>query len=72
MGNGIMFDRKEVWIIAFTFLGIGIAVVLGLLVILFSDAATVKTQVINPKPGIECVVASTTDSIAVDCWEISD
>jgi hypothetical protein len=33
------------------------------------NAATLHTQVINPKPGIECVAVSASDSISVDCWE---
>lgn len=35
----------------------------------FFNAATLHTQVIKPKPGIECVVVSATDSTSVDCWE---
>lgn len=34
------------------------------------NAATLKTQIINPKPGIECVVVSATDSTSVDCWKL--
>jgi hypothetical protein len=34
----------------------------------FLNAATLQTKVINPKPGVECVVVSATDSTSVDCW----
>lgn len=33
------------------------------------NAATLQTQVINPKNGIECVVISASDSTSVDCWK---
>lgn len=35
----------------------------------FFNAATLHTQVINPKPNVECVVVSATDSTSVDCWK---
>ena len=33
------------------------------------NAATLHTQLINPKNGIECVVVSAADSTSVDCWK---
>jgi flagellar basal body-associated protein FliL len=52
---------------------IGVVVVIGLIlggmyVMRFFNAATLHTQVIKPKPGIECVVVSAADSTSVDCW----
>lgn len=52
---------------------IGIVVVSGLVLglmyfVRFFNAATIHTQVINPRPGVECVVVSATDSTSVDCW----
>lgn len=41
----------------------------GLYFARFFNAATLHTQVITPKPGIECVVVSASDSTSVDCWE---
>jgi len=35
----------------------------------FFSAATLHTQIIKPKSGIECVVVSATDSTSVDCWK---
>lgn len=46
--------------------------VLALLGIYLSESTGPKTQVIKPKPGIECVVVSAVDSISVDCWKASD
>lgn len=34
------------------------------------NASALQTQIINPKPGIECVIVSATDSTSVDCWKI--
>lgn len=53
---------------------IGVVVVGGLILGImyfsrFFSAATLHTQVINPKPGIECIVVSATDSTSVDCWK---
>lgn len=53
---------------------IAVVVVIGLILggmylLRFFSAATLHTQVINPKPGIECVVVSATDSTSVDCWK---
>lgn len=36
----------------------------------FFNAATLHTQIINPKNGVECVVVSATDSTSVDCWKV--
>jgi hypothetical protein len=36
------------------------------------NSATIQTKIVIPKPGIECVVASTTDGAAIDCWKIDD
>ena len=33
------------------------------------NAATLHTQIIKPKAGIECVVVSASDSTSVDCWK---
>ena len=41
----------------------------GMYVLRFFNAATLHTQIINPKPGIECVVVSASDSTSVDCWK---
>jgi hypothetical protein len=41
----------------------------GMYLLRFFNAATLHTQVINPKPGVECVVVSAADSTAVDCWK---
>ena len=53
---------------------IGTLVVTGLILGImygyrFLSAATLHTQVINPRPGIECVVVNATDSTSVDCWK---
>ena len=37
----------------------------------FFNAATLHTQVIQPKAGVECVVVSATDSTSVDCWQVN-
>jgi len=41
----------------------------GMYFMRFFSAATLHTQVIKPRPGIECVVVSATDSTSVDCWK---
>lgn len=47
-----------------------VGLILGVMYVArFFNAATLHTQVINPKPGIECVVVSASDSTSVDCWE---
>lgn len=33
------------------------------------NAATLHTQIITPKLGVECVVVSASESISVDCWK---
>jgi len=53
---------------------IAVVVVIGLIlggmyVLRFFNAATLHTQIITPKAGIECVVVSASDSTSVDCWE---
>lgn len=45
-------------------------VLIGLMYISRSfNAATLHNNVINPKPGIECVVVSSDESLSVDCWK---
>lgn len=34
------------------------------------NAATVQNKLITPRPGVECVVVTSTDSVAVGCWKI--
>jgi len=53
---------------------IGVVVVIGLIlggmyVLRVFNAATLHTQIITPKAGIECVVVSASDSTSVDCWK---
>ena len=53
---------------------VGVVIVIGLVLggmyfLRFLSAATLHTQVITPKHGIECVVVSATDSTSVDCWK---
>lgn len=33
------------------------------------NAATVQNRIITPKPGVECVVVSASDSVSVACWK---
>ena len=65
-------ESFPLWFYVFIILAV-IGLVLGVIyfVKLF-NAATLHTQVINPRPGIECVVVSATDSTSVDCWKIQD
>lgn len=35
----------------------------------YINASTVQHQIIVPKTGVECVVVTTTDGAAVDCWK---
>jgi len=53
---------------------IAVVVVIGLIlggkyVLRFFNAATLHTQIITPKAGVECVVVSASDSTSVDCWK---
>ena len=53
---------------------IGIVAMIGLVIgvmyfVRFFNAATLHDQVINPRPGVECVIVSASDSISVDCWK---
>ena len=41
----------------------------GMYALRFFNAATLHTQIINPKAGIECIVVSASDSTSVDCWK---
>ena len=41
----------------------------GMYFLRFFSAATLHTQLIKPKAGIECVIVSATDSTSVDCWK---
>lgn len=34
------------------------------------NAQTVQSKLISPKQGVECVVVTTTDGAAVDCWRV--
>ena len=36
------------------------------------NAATLQTQIVKPKEGIECVVISAADSTSVDCWKTKE
>jgi len=49
-----------------------ISLLVVLFVIMFSvrwfNATTVQNKIIKPKDGIECVVVTATDGVAVDCW----
>ncbi len=54
---------------------IGVIVCVGLILgVMFIarafNAATLQTQVINPRPNIECVVVSAADSTSVDRWKV--
>lgn len=61
---------KEKIILGIVVVVVVIGLVLGGMYFLrFFSAATLHTQVINPRPGIECVVVSATDSTSVDCWK---
>ncbi|MCP3698968.1 MAG: hypothetical protein GY920_10500 [Aliivibrio sp.] len=57
---------------------IGLAVVVVAVVsagIYFSriiNSATLQTQIVKPKEGIECVVISAADSTSVDCWKTKE
>lgn len=46
-----------------------------LFVIMFAirwfNATTIQSKVIEPKPGVECVVVSSTDGTSVDCWKVA-
>lgn len=62
-------EKDELIFLAVVTVSVGLFV-LGFMGLLRSfNAATLNTQVINPRPGIECVVVSATDSTSVDCWE---
>lgn len=59
-------------------LGIGGVVVTIVVIFLFMfllrwfNAATIQIKVTNPKPGIECVIASTTDGASIDCYKVGN
>ncbi len=36
------------------------------------NAATLQTQIVKPKDGVECVVISAADSTSVDCWKTKE
>jgi hypothetical protein len=62
-----MFDKVIVGLfVAIMFIGMGLGV---MYFSRFFNAATLHTQVIEPRPGVECVVVSATDSTSVDCWK---
>jgi len=61
-----MNDSKFV-IVGSAVMGVILIVVITFGVKLF-NAATVNTKIITPSPGIECVIASATDSVSVSCY----
>ena len=62
--------QKEYAAIAAGMTIIMIAIFTVMLFIRWFNSKTIQHSVINPKPGIECVVVSTTDGASVDCWRI--
>lgn len=63
-------SMKEKFIPGVIAVVIVIGLILGFMYILrFFNAATLHTQVITPKVGIECVVVSASYSTSVDCWK---
>lgn len=55
-------------VMALTF--VGMIVVGGMYMMRAFNAATLHTQIITPKQGVECVVVSAADSTSVDCWKM--
>lgn len=61
---------KEKAILSVVVLVMLIGLILGVMYVLrFFNAATLHTQIITPKVGVECVVVSAADSTSVDCWK---
>lgn len=61
----------------FGFLFYGVIAVIFLIVVFvilygtrWFNAATVQSKLIHPKENVECVVVTTTDGAAVDCWKL--
>lgn len=50
------------------------AVVLIIVAVIFAakwfNSVTVGTQVVSPQDGVSCLIATSTDGIAVDCWRV--
>lgn len=59
-----------------TLLGLGGIILTLILVFVISfgmrwfNSATIQAQIIQPKENVECIVVSTTDGAAVDCWKV--
>ena len=56
---------------------LGVVIVLGIIVSIFLAARWfnmeyIKFQVHSPKPGVECLVVTSTDGAAVDCWQVKE
>jgi hypothetical protein len=63
-------NKDNVFIGVFAFIFVA-GLILGVMYFVrFFNAATLHTQVINPSPGVECVVVSASDSTSVDCWNV--
>ncbi len=58
------------------FVGLGVFVVsvvaAGIYFSRIINAATLQTQIVKPKDGVECVVISAADSTSVDCWKTKE
>ncbi len=58
------------------FVGVGVFVVAvvaaGIYFSRIINAATLQTQIVKPKDGVECVVISAADSTSVDCWKTKE
>jgi hypothetical protein len=69
--NGESRMKDKILIGTFGFVAI-IGLILGFMYFArFFNAATLHTQIITPKQGVECVVVSASDSTSVDCWKVN-
>jgi len=63
--------EKAILIVAGVIAFLGVVIGLMYLSMAF-NAANLHNQIIDPAPGIQCVVVSAGDSTSVDCWKINE
>lgn len=59
---------KTIWWYALGFVAVMVVVWFFMSALRWFNASTVQHRVIEPENGVKCVVVTTTDGAAVDCW----
>lgn len=59
-----------VWLVLVSVVGFIVVIVLLSIGARELNEALINHQVIEPEPGIHCIIVTAQDSSSVDCWEV--